>query len=122
MCLILSLVVSYLQRGQANRICLRKCIRLTERHGSHCCGRLLNEKAFLLQILSGASGLLGSCATCLFRASLLKDRPFPPDYHHYGDTAWTYQNLSESILAFYLDPVAQFKIHEREAPRIVDKD
>jgi len=80
------------------------------------------EKAILLQILSGASGLLGSCASCLFRALFLKNRPFPADHHHYGDTAWTYQNLAEANLAFHPDPVAQFKIHNAEAPRIVDKN
>ena len=84
--------------------------------------RIPTEKAILLQILSGASGLLGSCASCLFRASFLKSRPFPTEYHHYGDTAWTYQNLSEAILAFHPDRVAHFQIHDAEAPRTVDKN
>jgi len=83
--------------------------------------RIPKEKAILLQILSGASGLLGSCASCLFRASLLKDRPFPAEFHHYGDTAWTYQNLADVNLAFHPEPVAHFQIHDAEAPRIVDK-
>jgi hypothetical protein len=84
--------------------------------------RIPKEKAFLLQILSGASGLLGSCASCLFRTSFLQVRPFPTDYHHYGDTSWTYQNLSETILAFHPDPIAQFQIHDAETPRTVDKN
>lgn len=84
--------------------------------------RVPKEKAILLQILSGASGLLGSCASCLFRTSFLQVRPFPTDYHHYGDTAWTYQNLPEANLAFHPDPVAQFQIHDAESPRIVDKN
>ena len=84
-------------------------------------GRLLKEKAVLIQILSGASGLLGSCASCLFRSSYLQSRPFPTEYHHYGDTAWTYQNLSEAIFAFHPDPVAQFLIHDIETPRLVEK-
>jgi glycosyltransferase involved in cell wall biosynthesis len=79
------------------------------------------EKAMLLQILSGASGLLGSCASCLFRTSFLQSRPFPTEYFHYGDTAWTYQHLSEAILAFYPDPVARFIIHDVKASRIVNK-
>ena len=85
-------------------------------------GCLPKEKAILIQILSGASGLLGSCASCLFRASFLKDRPFPTEFHHYGDTAWTYQNLPEANLAFHPDPVAQFQIHDVETSRIVDKN
>ena len=84
-------------------------------------GRLPKEKAFLMQILSGASGLLGSCASCLFRTSFLKDRPFPTEFHHYGDTAWTFQNLSEAALAFHPDPVARFIIHDQQIQRIVDK-
>ena len=83
--------------------------------------RLPKEKAFLIQILSGASGLLGSCASCLFRTSFLQSRLFPTEYHHYGDTAWTYQNLADTTLTFHPDPVAQFQIHDAETPRIVDK-
>jgi glycosyltransferase involved in cell wall biosynthesis len=84
-------------------------------------GHLPKEKAILIQILSGASGLLGSCASCLFCTSFLQGRPFPTDYHHYGDTAWTYRNLAEANLAFHPDPVAQFQIHDAETPRTVDK-
>ena len=84
-------------------------------------GRLPKEKAFLLQILSGASGLLGSCASCLFRASLLQSRPFPSEYHHYGDTAWTFRNLPEISLAFHTHPVARFIMHDEDAARTIDK-
>jgi hypothetical protein len=80
------------------------------------------EKAILLQILSGASGLLGSCASCLFRASFLQSRTLPTEYHHYGDTAWTFHNLPEAILAFHPNPVARFVIHNAKTPRVVDKD
>jgi hypothetical protein len=83
--------------------------------------RIPKEKAILLQILSGASGLLGSCASCLFRASVLKARPFSAAYHHYGDTAWTYQHLPEANLVFYPYPVARFIIHDVENSRTVDK-
>ena len=84
-------------------------------------GRLPKEKAILVQILSGASGLLGSCASCLFRASILKGHPFPTDHHHYGDTGWTYLNLAKAILAFHPDPVSKFIIHDVETSRKVDK-
>jgi glycosyltransferase involved in cell wall biosynthesis len=83
--------------------------------------RIPMEMAILMQILSGASGLLGSCASCLFRASFFNDRPFPTEFHHYGDTAWTYKNLPDAILAFYPEPVARFVIHDQGTPRIVDK-
>ena len=84
-------------------------------------GRLPKEKAALIQVLSGASGLLGSCASCLFRASFLKDRPFPTEFHHYGDTAWTYKNLSENTLAFYPKQVARFMVHDQCTNRVVNK-
>jgi hypothetical protein len=83
--------------------------------------RIPKEKAILLQILSGASGLLGSCASCLFRTSFLQGRPFSTDHHHYGDTAWTFQNLPEAILAFHPDPVARFVVHDDKADRFIDK-
>ena len=84
-------------------------------------GSFPKEKAILMQILSGATGLLGSCASCLFRASFLKARSFSDEYHHYGDTAWTYKNLPDAILAFYPEPVARFVIHDQNTPRIVNK-
>jgi hypothetical protein len=74
--------------------------------------RIPKEEAILLQILSGASGLLGSFASCLFRASFLNDRPFPTEFHHYGDTAWTCQNLPNVILVFHPSPVARFQVHD----------
>jgi hypothetical protein len=74
-----------------------------------------------MQILSGASGLLGSCASCLFRTSFLQSRLFPTEYHHYGDTAWTYQHLPEATLSFHPKPVAKFVIHDVETSRTVDK-
>lgn len=83
--------------------------------------RIPKEKAILLQILSGASGLLGSCASCLFRASFLKAHPFSDEYHHYGDTAWTFQNLPEMLLAFHANQVARFVIHDDKADRLIDK-
>ena len=82
---------------------------------------IAKEKAILLQILSGASGLLGSCASCHFRASFLQAAPFPTDYYHYGDTAWTYQNLPDAILAFHPEPVGRFVVHDQSTSRIVDK-
>ena len=83
--------------------------------------RIPNEKAFLLQIISGASGLLGSCASCLFRTFFLQTHPFPTQYYHYGDSAWTFENLPEVILAFHPDPVARFTIHENQDKREVNK-
>jgi glycosyltransferase involved in cell wall biosynthesis len=79
------------------------------------------QKAILMQILAGASGLTGSCASCLFRSSVLKMRPFPLDHHHYGDTAWLYHHLPEVTLAYWPQAVARFEIHSLEIRRIIDR-
>jgi glycosyltransferase involved in cell wall biosynthesis len=79
------------------------------------------EKAILMQILSGASSVLGSCASCLFRASVFKSGNFSADHFHYGDTAWAYQHLPSISLTYYPTKVAQFWIEKPKAKRIVDK-
>ena len=79
------------------------------------------QAALLIQILSGASGLSGSAASCLFRASAMKGRPFPTRFHHYGDTAWLYQYLPEIDLAYWPESLARFWIHDSETRRIIDK-
>jgi hypothetical protein len=79
------------------------------------------RQAILMQILAGASGLTGSCASCLFRSSVLKMRPFPLDHHHYGDTAWLYHHLPEVTLAYWPQAVARFEIHSLEIRRIIDR-
>jgi glycosyltransferase involved in cell wall biosynthesis len=75
-----------------------------------------------IQILSGASGLTGSYASCLFRTSTLRQRPFPLNFHHYGDTAWLYRHLPDIRLAYCPTRVARFEIHGGELRRKVDKD
>jgi glycosyltransferase involved in cell wall biosynthesis len=85
-------------------------------------GRKIPRKAaVLMQILAGASGLTGSAASCLFRASALKSRPFPTNHHHYGDTAWLYENLPEISLGYCPKPLARFVIHSTDIVRVVDK-
>jgi hypothetical protein len=83
--------------------------------------KLPQKKAVLMQILSEASGLIGSAASCLYRASVLKSRPFPTDHHHYGDTAWLYNFLPEISLGYCPKPLARFVIHSQEVVRVVDK-
>jgi hypothetical protein len=77
--------------------------------------------AILIQILAGASGLTGSCASCLFRAAAIKNRPFPVDHHHYGDTAWLFHYLPEITLAYMPEPLARFEVHNTEIRRTIDK-
>lgn len=75
-----------------------------------------------LQILSGLSSLLGSVASCLFRASMLQARPYPDDFQSYGDTAWCYRHLCE-IRTVFLDQVfANFHIHDLSKRKVVSQD
>lgn len=85
-------------------------------------GKMIPRRlAILIQLLSGASGLTGSCASCLFLASSLQKRPFLLDHHHYGDTAWLYHHLPEISLAYWSEAVARFAIHGVDIVRTVDK-
>ncbi len=79
------------------------------------------KKALLIQILSGASSILGSCASCLFRKSVFAGNPFPSYYHHYGDTAWIVRRLPGISLAFHPKPVARFWMHFPDEERKVEK-
>lgn len=83
-------------------------------------GILPREISMLVQILSGASCLLGSFASSLFQTSFLQSRSFPTDHHHYGDTAWAYQHLPEMILSYYPDSVARFDMHDSSNRRFID--
>lgn len=83
--------------------------------------KIPSETAMLIQILCGASSILGSCASCLFRASAFKRSLFPDSHFHYGDTAWIYSQLPHLSLAFHPEPVADFWFDEPDAPRTVEK-
>ena len=83
--------------------------------------RIPTDKAVLVQILSGASSILGSCASCLFRASVFQDGDFPVNHFHYGDTACVYQHLPSISLAYYPAKVAQFWMQNSPGKRIVHK-
>lgn len=85
-------------------------------------GLIISRKVTaLIQILSGASGLAGSCASCLFRTRILKDFPFPTDYFHYGDTAWLYKNIPKFSIALCQSYLARFNVHSFDKSRLVNK-
>ena len=83
--------------------------------------KIPTEKAVLVQILGGASSILGSCASCLFRASVFQAGVFSANHFHYGDTAWVYQHLPSISLTYYPAKVAQFWIHSSKGKRTVHK-
>ena len=67
---------------------------------------------FGIQVLAGISGLLGSCASCLFRTKVLKLHPFPINFLHYGDTAWFYQNLCRLKFIYISEVFSTFHVHD----------
>lgn len=83
--------------------------------------KIPRKVTILIQILSGASSILGSCASCLFRASVFERALFPETYFHYGDTAWIYEKLPHVSLAFHAEPMAEFWFHETPHPTRIDK-
>jgi hypothetical protein len=80
---------------------------LTKRQGEVLSPMLIAK----IQAVAGIFSLLGSCASCLFRASYLKDHLFPSDYFHYGDSAWVYQNYRQARMVYLPDPIATFAVH-----------
>ncbi len=62
----------------------------------------------------GASCLIGSSASAIYKSSFLKARPFPTTFHNYGDSAWMYKVCSTVRLAYSGKAVATFVAHHSE--------
>lgn len=75
-----------------------------------------------LQLLSGMSCVLGSCASTLFRRRVLADSPFPADFHYYGDTAWFYKNLTHLRAVFTPDLFSTFYVHDFSSRPVIQRD
>ena len=71
-----------------------------------------------LQTISGISGMFGSCASCIFATAALQSRPFPADFHHYGDTAWFYAHLCHLRVVFCKEVWSTFHVHDFSHRRI----
>ena len=65
----------------------------------------------LLQFRSGLDNLFGSWASIVARTATLNKHPFPTDYGHYGDTAWSFLNLPRLRFVFHNDEVSRFRFH-----------
>lgn len=75
-----------------------------------------------LQTLSGISGVLGSCASCVFTTKVLRDFPFPTDFLHYGDTAWFYANLCRLRSVYHGRACSTFHVHDFSKRKILKSD
>lgn len=77
--------------------------------GTHAAPRLLSKLETVISLCSYGSGtLLGSSAANLYRTVLLKERPFPVNFGHAGDTAWALQNCARLRLAILPQVVSDF--------------
>jgi hypothetical protein len=65
---------------------------------------------------AGIRGLLGSCASDLFRGAFLRARPFPTDYGTHGDTAWALRHAHEMRLCVAPGIGSTFCRHAKEKP------
>ena len=63
---------------------------------------------------AGIQGLLGSCASDIFRGDFLRARPFPVDYGTHGDSAWTLRHAHEMRLCVVPEIGSTFCRHEKE--------
>lgn len=64
---------------------------------------------------AGIQGVLGSCASDLFRGDFLRARPFSLDYGTHGDTAWTLRHAHEMHLCVVPEIGSTFCIHAKES-------
>jgi glycosyltransferase involved in cell wall biosynthesis len=63
---------------------------------------------------AGIQGLLGSCASDIFRGDFLRARPFPSNYGTHGDIAWTLRHAHEIRLCVVPEIGSTFCRHEKE--------
>jgi hypothetical protein len=66
---------------------------------------------FLTSVFAGASGMMGSSASNLYRTATLKARPFPTEYGHVGDTAWGVAHAFEIRAVLTPERCARFLLH-----------
>lgn len=63
---------------------------------------------------AGIQGVLGSCASDLFRGDFLRNRPFPTNYGTHGDSAWMLRHAHEIRLCVVPEIGSTFCRHEKE--------
>lgn len=109
--------------GEARRQILRWPIFRFQRELKQREGNILSPFFIArIQAISGIFSLLGSCASCLFRTRFLQGHPFSSGYHHYGDSAWVYQNYATARMVYRGEPIAGFAIHGPSGRTIGPRD
>ena len=74
---------------------------------------MTRSQGFIACVLQGASGIMGSSASNLYRTSVLQARPFATDFGHIGDTAWGAANAIGVRFAVTPEVCANFVLHEK---------
>ena len=77
-------------------------------------------RAFLCSAVNAPRGILGSSASNLYRTATMRERPFPTDCGHAGDTAWTLAHALESRLAVSPEVMSTFLVHATQHSRPSD--
>jgi hypothetical protein len=72
--------------------------------------------------VAGISGVLGSCASCVFATKVLQEYPLPEDFLHYGDTAWFYFNLCHIRTVFHAQSCSTFHVHDYSKRQVRNAD
>lgn len=73
--------------------------------------RIPAMQAFLITSLFAPSGILGSSASNLYRTQAIQRYPFPANFGHQGDTAWTIQNALRLSWAVSPRVLSEFVVH-----------
>lgn len=83
----------------------------------------LPSAAIVATALAHTGGAItGSCGSDLFRTTALQQFPFPTDYGHSGDAAWSLQNAGRLKWAVTRKIVSTFRWHPPTAPNLHIKD
>ena len=77
---------------------------------------LTRSQGFIACVLQGASGIMGSSASNLYRTIVMQARPFATDFGHIGDTAWGTANSIGVRFAVTPEVCASFVLHEKVRP------
>jgi len=73
-----------------------------------------SESTLLFAIAFLRQAILGSSASNIYRAEVLRARPFPTDFGHGGDVGWGLRHAAEIRLGIMPDVVSTFVFHEGE--------
>lgn len=82
-------------------------------HGIKKAGVVPSRLVYAEAVFHAPDGIMGSAASCLYRTSFLKPRPFPLGFHGACDSAWALRHVPEAHCAIIPDPLSTFLLHPK---------